>query len=113
MRAMNKVVFDAADGTTDQTSAAFDTSQTIMASLQAVSAGGAVTAVIKLQGSNDEPSDVAPATWSDIPSGSVNITAAGTYLVPKTEICYRWIRVLYDVSAGGGTITAKLFTLGY
>lgn len=112
MRFVRETIFSAVDGTVPQTSDPIDSSYLFSASAQAVSAGGAVTGVVKFQGSNDPVPPPTQTSWSDIPSATIAVTAAGTFLVPKTELAYRWIRVVYTVAAGGGTLTVNFFGLG-
>jgi hypothetical protein len=79
----------------------------------AASAGAAGT--MKLQASNDVNenfvSQFAPANWSDIPSASILVTGPGAFLIPNTEVCYQWIRVVYT-NTGTGTISVVFKALG-
>lgn len=77
---------------------------------------GSAAGTLKVQASNDTrpgalPSQVTPTNWSDIPSATVTVTGAGTYLIPKIDICYQYIRLVYT-NTGTGTIAANLKALG-
>ena len=94
-----------------------DANQLLYVSVQIV-ASGAPVGVAKLQCSNDFSTDKINSTqqvvtnWSDIPSATVAVSAAGVFLVPKTDLCYRWIRVVYTKTSGTGAITANVNALG-
>src|SRR5579872_4422788 len=86
---------------------AIPTQNVLSVSAQAVATGGSVAGTAKLQASNDNVttgSGAVPTNWTDIASATVSVSAAGTFLIPKTEICYQWIRVVYTNSGTGGTI---------
>lgn len=110
MRYITDTVFNASSSAGNLASAAIDATSVIMASLQAVFTDGASAGTLKFQFSNDL---VSPATWSDVPSGSVAVTAGGTVLIQCNNICGCWLRVTFTQSAGAGTVTAKLKTIGY
>jgi hypothetical protein len=77
-------------------------------------AGGATVGVLKLQASNDPVGllNVQPTNWVDIPSATVNVTAAGYFLIPVTDISYAWVRAFYTRTSGTGTITAQIHAIG-
>lgn len=85
----------------------------ISAQIAAVGAGAAGT--MKLQASNDVNENFVvqfvPTNWSDIPSATIAVTAPGAFLIPKTEICYQWVRVVYT-NTGTGTISVVIKALG-
>lgn len=70
---------------------------------------GSAAGTLKLQASNDAPvingQGGAPTNWADIPSATVTIAGAGVYLLPKTDICYQWVRFAYT-NTGTGTMAA-------
>lgn len=72
---------------------------------------GAGTLII--QASNDDPkaSGAVPTNWSAIPSATVTITGAGAYLIPKTDLCYQYVRVVYT-NTGTGTVSCVFKALG-
>lgn len=78
-----------------------------------VSSTGAGAGTLKLQASNDQPvqSNVVPTNWSDVPTASVAVSGAGAFLIPKTDLCYEWIRLVYT-NSGTGTISAVFKALG-
>ena len=66
---------------------------------------------MKLQASNDEQPDLrnagwVPTNWSDISGATVAISGAGAFLIPKTDLCYQWVRVVYT-NSGTGTQTRR------
>ena len=86
-----------------------------MFSLQVI-ATGSPNCAVKIQVSNDIGEQQAnagfqPTNWSDLSGATVTANSATTFLIPKTEICYNWVRVV--CAAGGtGTITANLNARG-
>lgn len=98
-----------ATGTNTYTSASpQDGSFLLAGSLQVISTGAVGTA--KLQASNDKKS---PSNWVDIPSATVSVTGAGSFLIPKMDLCYRYIQVVYTNSSGTGNITANFEGIGF
>lgn len=89
----------------------------LYASAQAVSTGAGADGVLKFQASNDNPvsgSGQVPTNWSDIASATVSVSGAGSFLIPKIELCYQWIRVVYTNGGGGtGTIAAMVKVTGF
>lgn len=83
---------------------------------------GTSTGVLKLQASNDplqtlqldSLGNAIPINWSDVPSATVAIAGAGIYLIPFTQVCYRWIRCKFVHTNGAtGTIVANMNTQGF
>lgn len=72
---------------------------------------GSAAGTGKLQGSNDVPAVGAPTHWSDIPSATISVSGAGSFLIPKTDLCYQWVRVVYT-NTGTGTVEARFKALG-
>lgn len=76
---------------------------------------GAGAGTLKLQVSNDiagsDGNPGSPSNWSDVPSASIAISGAGAYLIPKTDMCYQWARLVYT-NSGTGTINAIFKALG-
>lgn len=116
MRQLVDQVMNALDGSIDHNSAAIQTMNIFQMSAQVV-ATGASTGTVKLQFSNDivNPSTppAAPTHWSDIPSATVSVSAAGVFAIPKTDICYEFVRVVYTHTNGSaGTISVNIKALG-
>lgn len=72
---------------------------------------------IKFQGSNDwdptcdtMPSAFAVSNWVDIASATASVTAATGFIIPKFDVCYEWIRVVFTASGGTGTLSANVKT---
>lgn len=98
-----------------------DCSNIFSISAQAVSTGSP-TVVVKLQASNDPPASLPldangkpiPQNWTDISGASVSVGAAGTFLIPKLDICYQYIRVVSTTgSADTGNTAVDIKVLGY
>lgn len=96
-------------------SAAYDTGQILYVSAQVITTGTSPTFTVKLQASNDNyppgtmASDFTPTNWTDIPNTTVSVSATGSMLIPKTEICYRWVRAAVTFTSGTGTVIVNLF----
>jgi hypothetical protein len=72
--------------------------------------GGAGTLVI--QASNDDfVNGSPPVNWSPIPGATVTVTGPGAYLIPKTDLCYQWVRLVYT-NTDAGTISVVFKALG-
>lgn len=96
-------------------SVALDAENLYQCSAQIVCTGSAA-GTLKLQASNDiqlgqQPSTLTPTNWSDIPSATVTVSGAGSYLIPKTDICYQYVRLVYT-NSGTGTISVNIKALG-
>lgn len=97
------------------TSAAIPVGNAFSCSLQVNSTGAAAgTAVI--QASNDHiPGDFAtlqaPTNWTAITGITVTVTTAGSVLIPKFDLSYQYIRVVYT-NTGTGTVQAVLSVTG-
>lgn len=100
----------------DQNGAAISSRQEFYISAQAVVTGTS-TGTLKLQFSNDIVNPVlGPPTitnWSDIPSATVAVAGAGVYAIPKTEICYEYVRAVFvHTNAAAGTISCNTKVIG-
>lgn len=93
-------------------SAAIDAEQIFYGTAQLVATGTEVGTMI-LQASNDPKSLVGgPVNWSAIPSATIAVASAGVYLIPKTDLCYQWVRVNYTHTSGSGNITVQFNSFG-
>jgi hypothetical protein len=98
---------------------AIDSNQLLSFSAQAVFSDGSAAGTLKFQASDDiynarynyPEGNFAPSNWSDIPNATAAVTSGGTVMIPKTEICYRWIRAVFTTSAGAGTVIVSLNAL--
>lgn len=117
MRPSNILALDAVavSSTTAYPSAAIECQQLLAVSAHCVSTSTA-TGAFKLQASNDPKTNLAtnnvPTNWFDIPSATTNVTAASSTGIPKTELCYEWIRVVYTNATNSGAVTIRLKFLG-
>jgi hypothetical protein len=63
---------------------------------------------LTLQGSDDATS---PVNFTDIPGTATPVSGAGTYLLPKTDLCYEYVRCVYT-DIGGTGLEINLKALG-
>lgn len=97
---------------------AIATDQMLYISAQVItSSGSSPSATVKMQASNDIPStspsglpnQFVPTNWTDVSGATVTITTNGTLLIPKTEICYRWVRFVVTFTSGTGNVSVNVF----
>lgn len=106
---INAPVLSGVNAASSTQSNAIDASQLLQASAQVVCSATA-TGTIKFQASNDYGNSVSnsvPTNWSDISGASVTCAGGTVYLIPKFDICYKWIRIAY-VGGGTGTVTVSI-----
>lgn len=111
MRTYDYTVLSAINAAIGGNSIAFNTRNIFMFSIQAIGTGSP-NCNIKIQVSNDIGDQQAnqsfqPTNWTDLSGATVTVNAASAFIIPKTEICYNWIRVVC-ASGGTGTITVNL-----
>ncbi len=106
MRFARDTLINAVSGATNITSSLLDSNQLLSISAQAI-ATGTLAGTLKLQWSDDVgfPSSTAPTNWTDL--ASVAVTAAGLFSIPKTDLCYRWLRATYTATSGTGNMSAS------
>ncbi len=95
------------------TTAAIPALNLFSCSVQASAVGAGAAGTLQLQASNDEPvgAGIVPSNWSNITSATVTISGAGAFLIPKTDLCYQWVRLVYT-NSGTGTISVIFKALG-
>ncbi len=113
MRSSNTLAIDSTLVLDDVEGVLIDASQVMAASLQMVITGtgqSAPTGNIILQVSDDPPLATEPTNWST--GATLAVGAAGTFLIPKTDISYQWMRAYYDntVSIAAATLTNQSLT---
>lgn len=103
MRFVNITALDAAAAAANAYSEPIEASHLVYGSVQAV-ATGAAAGNLYIQASNDVGT---PVTWTNVTT-AVAITTTGSFIIPKTDLCYAWIRVYFDPTGSDvGTVTAK------
>jgi hypothetical protein len=114
MKGIAQLNISAADASVLQNGQAVKTLNTIAISAQAILTGAPVGA-LTLQASNDifTTNNQAPVNWTTIAGSSVAVGAAGTFLIPKTDLCYSAVRVVYTPTSGTGTVTVNIKVLGF
>lgn len=113
MKFLRRTVFESADATASTNSAPIDANQLLALSVQVIQGlAGNATGSVKVQISNDDADDGVPTNWTDVSGATVNLAgAAGSVLIPKMELSYRWIRIVYTRSGGGGILSIKIMCL--
>lgn len=108
MRYVNETALSAVSAAVNTNSNAIPADQLFYASAQII-ATGSPTAIVKFQASNDPKTGAPgiPTNWTDIPSATVTLSASGTALIPKFEVCYSWLRISL-VAGGTGTVTVNV-----
>jgi hypothetical protein len=115
MRNVQDTLLDAVDAAeATQTSEWIDVRQIFAGSIHVVAAGTDPVGSVKVQVSNDNvtPPQL-PTNAVDLGSATVAVSAAGQFLIPRLELSYGWLRVVYTKTSGTGTITAKLNAQGF
>jgi hypothetical protein len=94
------------------TSAAIPALNLFSCSVQ-ITATGSAAGTLAIQASNDDSNaaNFVPTNWSAIPNATVTVTGAGAFLIPKTDLCYQWVRVVYT-NSGTGTVAVVFKALG-
>jgi hypothetical protein len=94
------------------TSGPIDSRNLFYASAQ-VSITGSGAGTLVIQASNDDPTvfPFTPVNWTAIPSATVTTSGAGAYLIPKTDLCYEYVRLVYT-NTGTGTMSVVFKALG-
>lgn len=114
MRYSNEKLLDAINANSTTNSNPIDARQVLCVSAQGI-ASAAGTGTLKLQVSNDKYGALPsyPTNWSDVSGASVTVTGAGTFLIPKTEICNEYARLVYtSTTALIQTITTRADVAG-
>lgn len=95
------------------TTAAIPALNLFSCSAQVTTTGAGAAGTFIIQASNDDftASNAVPVNWSAIPSATVTVAGAGAFLIPKTDLCYQWVRLVYT-NTGSGTVSAVFKALG-
>ena len=113
MKYFVKTTLSAANAATTQNATPSDMSTMVAISAQAILTGSPV-GTLTFQASNDLTYNGQTQTnWTTIPNTSVAVNSAGTYLLPKIDSCYQWVRVVYTATSGTGTVTVNVKALGF
>jgi len=73
---------------------------------------GSPTGTLKLQVSNDDPVNGGTQEWNDLADSSISVSAAGIYIFNVSVVFFGWVRLVWTVSSGSGTLTAKIVIKG-
>jgi hypothetical protein len=106
---INEAVLNGINAANSANSNSLDASQLLQASAQVVCSATA-TGTVKFQASNDYGNSLngtVPTNWSDISGQSVTLAGGTVYLIPKFDICYKWLRIAY-VGGGTGTVSVSI-----
>lgn len=118
MRYENYKVFDA-QANASVNSSKIDAASVIALSIQGVFTDVAATGTLKLQLSNDVcdfgnvASNFTPTNWTDITGASVAVAGTTPVAILLSTVSYRWIRVVWIRTAGAGTFTVSVKSIGY
>jgi hypothetical protein len=97
------------------TTAAIPALNLFSCSAQASAVGAGAAGTLIMQASDDIAGDDGhpgpPSNWSAIPSATIAVSGAGAFLIPKTDLCYQWVRLVYT-NTGTGTISVVFKALG-
>jgi hypothetical protein len=111
MRQVNEIAIPSQSAAT-VSSAAIPALNLFAASAQITSVGAGAAGTLKMQASNDDPlAPNQPTNWSDISGASVAVSGAGSFLIPKLDLCYQWVRLVYT-NSGSGTIQVVFKAIG-
>lgn len=97
-----------------------DANQLVNFTVQTIVTGGTTAAgTIKVQGSNDLPTNndrasFEPTNWSDVPNATATLTAGVAPLIVCSNVACQYIRIVFTRSAGAGSefITIKTNGVG-
>lgn len=95
----------------DQFGPAIYIANVLSMSVQSVSTVDGV-GTIKVQVSNDSVKN-SPTNWTDLAGATIAVTAASKLLLPKTEVCYQFMRLVYTKTSGTGIVNARVKTIGF
>lgn len=79
---------------------------------------GTEAGTLKFQASNDKRTGMQDTgaditNWVDITGATVAITSGGgPYIIPKFDVSYSWIRMVYTHGSGAGIVTARMKSIG-
>lgn len=78
-----------------------------------ITATGSAAGTLIIQASNDYvvASGAVPVNWSAIPLATIAVSGAGSFLIPKIDLCYEYVRLVYT-NTGTGTISVRFKALG-
>ncbi len=115
------VAFNAVSVATSFTSAPIPADYMFAFSVQTVVASGtSPTGVLSVEVSNDPassptPQSRPPTNWTALSMVTSTITDNGIFLIPRTEITYGWIRLVYvaGMTPGTGLLTANIICQGF
>lgn len=115
----NAPVVQTLPNTEDQNFPAIPTNQVYAVSVLATQGDSTAAGTVKLQASNDVPeagqlATFSPTNWVDIADATATVTSGGAVLIPMTQICYQWIRVVWTASVDGtSNMTASINVQGF
>ncbi len=88
----------------------------LYASVQMVVTGSSPIGTMQFEISNDvvtqgSAATPVPTNWTPIGS-AVALSATGTFVIPKTDLCYQYIRVDFTKTSGTISVTGVVKTIG-
>lgn len=118
MRTNNIKSLDAADGSQSQNGTALYVGEiggALLFSAQAPVNTGSAAGTLKLQWSIDKPDGrpgFAPSNWTDVTSSSATSDSSTKYAFQSILQTAEFIRAVYTVGSGTGTVTCRIKAVG-
>lgn len=100
-RVANDIVLDLTDVSSDERSEILDCTNVYLLSAQAVSTG-TVSAVLKVEVSNDK------VNFVELASPTATVSGAGSVVLEKADLAFKYARMFLDVTSGT-TNTVKVY----
>lgn len=119
MRSLNYTIMNATNAASTANSSIVDCYNLVSISAIASYSSDTLAGSLKFQASNDISTannlavDQTPSVWVDIPNASATVVAGASVIIPKIDLCYRWVRLVWTPSAGTGTLTVNIDSLGF
>lgn len=111
MRQINDNIVPATTAATI-TTAAIPSLNLLYCSAQITTTGaGAGTLIIQASDDYVVEAGAVPTNWSPIPSATVTVTGNGSFLIPKIDLCYEYVRLAYT-NTGTGTMSIVFKAIG-
>jgi len=109
MRVVSTVIMNAENNSQSQIGTIyFDVNQMVNMTFQTSMGDVSSNGTVKIQGSNDEPTNgnrqtFIPTNWSDIPNATATVTSGIAPLIVLSNISCQYVRAVYTKTSGGTT----------
>jgi hypothetical protein len=113
MNPLNYQIFNDVNAAVTQNSIPISIPYVLSVSAQVYVSGTSPTGTLAFQVSNDAVvSPTVPTNWSVLGT-PISVSANGLYLIPKTDVCYPWVRLVWTYTSGSGFINAQYCSFGF